>query len=112
MASYDCAMSRRLLPALLVFAACAGGCTTPADVADTRPLEAIWYVRNDSAGIASFAAFADRITAIAPQVYSIDSAGTIRGGSDPRIVETARAAGVKHVPLVMNPGFNLGILHH
>ncbi|MBX3173171.1 MAG: hypothetical protein KF709_02055 [Gemmatimonadaceae bacterium] len=76
------------------------------------PLEAIWYVRNDSAGIASFEANAQRISVIAPQVYSIDSAGNIRGGTHPRIVEIARANGVKLVPLVMNPGFDLGILHH
>lgn len=76
------------------------------------PLEAIWYVRNDSAGIASFEAHAERISTIAPQVYAIDSSGTIRGGTHPRIVEIARTHGVKLVPLVMNPGFDLGILHH
>jgi spore germination protein YaaH len=95
------------LAALLLPAALAA-CAEP----DTPPLEAIWYVRNDSAGIASFDAHAERITAIAPQVYSIDSAGRIRGSSDPRIIEIAREKGVKHVPLVMNPGFDLGILHH
>lgn len=77
-----------------------------------RPLEAIWYVRNDSAGIASFVANARKVTIVAPQVYSIDSAGTIRGGTDPRIVAAARANGVQLHPLVMNPGFDLGILHH
>jgi spore germination protein YaaH len=74
--------------------------------------ESIWYIRNDSVGIASFIANARHISVIAPQVYSIDSAGRIRGGVDPRIVATARANNVKLVPLVMNPGFDLGILHH
>ncbi|MHB8839356.1 MAG: glycosyl hydrolase family 18 protein [Gemmatimonadaceae bacterium] len=46
--------------------------------------EAIWYVRNSEAGIASFAANAPRISAVAPQVYSMDSTGAIRGGMDPR----------------------------
>lgn len=73
--------------------------------------EAIWYVRNDDEGIRSFVANAKHISVIAPQVYSIDSAGGIRGGSDPRIVAAARANGVKLMPLVMNPGFDLGILH-
>lgn len=74
--------------------------------------ESIWYVRNDSAGIASFVANARRISIVAPQVYSIDSAGTIRGGTDARIVAAAKAHGVQLHPLVMNPGFDLGILHH
>ncbi len=73
--------------------------------------EAIWYVRNSEAGIASFAANAPRISAIAPQVYSMDSTGAIRGGMDPRIVAIARAQAVKLVPLVMNPGFSVSVLH-
>jgi spore germination protein YaaH len=93
-----------LAPSLLLLAT---ACGDPGP-----PLEALWYVRDDSAGIASFQANARRITIIAPQVYSIDSAGVIRGGIDRRIVEVAREEGVKLVPLVMNPGFDLGILHH
>ena len=100
-------MRRRLLVQLSLAGAACASCTAP-----EPPLEAIWYVRNDSAGIASFERHAGRITSIAPQVYAIDSAGNLRGGTDPRIVEIARANGVKLVPLVMNPGFDLGILHH
>lgn len=99
----------RSLPATLSLL---GALATTACADPQPPLEAIWYVRNDSAGIASFERFASHITTIAPQVYSIDSAGSIRGGTHPRIVEIARANGVKLVPLVMNPGFDLGILHH
>ena len=73
--------------------------------------EAIWYIRNDSAQIADFAAHARQISVIAPQVYAMDSAGTIRGGVDPRIVSIARANGVKLMPLVMNPGFSVEVLH-
>lgn len=73
--------------------------------------EAIWYVRNSEEGIASFAANARHISVIAPQVYSMDSTGAIRGGTDPRIVAIARAHGVKLMPLVMNPGFSRSILH-
>lgn len=109
MRSLTGSLARRGAIAVLAVAASFGtaACREP-----RPPLEAIWYVRNDSAGIASFERFASRITTIAPQVYSIDSAGTIRGGTHPRIVEIARANGVKLVPLVMNPGFDLGILHH
>ena len=74
--------------------------------------ESIWYVRNDEEGIRSFVAHARQVSIVAPQVYAIDSAGTIRGGTDPRIIAAARANGVKLMPLVMNPGFDLGILHH
>jgi spore germination protein YaaH len=73
--------------------------------------EAIWYIRNDPAAIADFAAHARQISVIAPQVYSIDSAGVIRGGIDARIVSIAREHGVKLMPLVMNPGFNVDALH-
>ena len=95
----------------------AAGAAAPASAqaatrAPTQAPEAIWYIRDDSAGIASFAAHADRITVIAPQTFAIDSAGTIRGRIPPRIAELARAHGVKLMPLVMNPGFDLGILHH
>ncbi len=93
--------------AALAAAACARSPQAPAG----PPLESIWYVRNDSAGIASFEANARHITIVAPQVYAIDSAGNIRGGTDPRIVAAARANGVKLHPLVMNPGFDLAILH-
>lgn len=80
--------------------------------AAAQPSESIWYVRNTEEGIRSFIAHAHQVSIVSPQVYAIDSAGTIRGGTDPRIVAAARAHGVKLVPLVMNPGFDLGILHH
>jgi spore germination protein YaaH len=82
----------------------------PAAAAAQAP-EALWYIRNNDAAIADFAAHARQISVIAPQVYSIDSAGTVRGGIDPRIVAIAHAHGVKLVPLVMNPGFNVDALH-
>ncbi|MBI2407433.1 MAG: hypothetical protein HYV19_03930 [Gemmatimonadetes bacterium] len=73
--------------------------------------EAIWYVRNNEAGIASLSANARHISVIAPQVYSMDSTGTIRGGTDPRIIALAREHGITLVPLVMNPGFSVSVLH-
>lgn len=73
--------------------------------------ESIWYIRNDEAGIASFIANARHISIVAPQTFAIDSTGTITGAMDPRIVATARANGVQLMPLVMNPGFDVDILH-
>ncbi len=92
----------RLFPMLFVVAPLASAAQGP---------EALWYVRNSDDGIASFAAHADRISVIAPQVYSMDSTGAIRGGMDPRIIAIAREHGVKVVPLVMNPGFSVSVLH-
>lgn len=74
--------------------------------------EAIWYIRADSAGLASLEAHAARIDVIAPQAHSIDRTGTIRGTIHPRILAVVRERGVKLMPLVMNPGFDLEILHH
>ncbi|HEY3287200.1 MAG TPA: glycosyl hydrolase family 18 protein [Gemmatimonadaceae bacterium] len=82
-----------------------------ARVATAQAPDALWYVRNSDEGIAAFAANAHRISVIAPQVYGMDSTGAIRGGTDPRIVAIARDHGVKLVPLVMNPGFSVTILH-
>ena len=82
-----------------------------ARLASAQLPESIWYIRNDAEGIASFEANAKHVTVIAPQVYSIDSTGAITGGTDPRIVAIAKRNGVKLMPLVMNPGFDLGVLH-
>ena len=80
--------------------------------ASAQAPEAIWYIRSDSAGLASFAAHARQVSVIAPQAHSIDSSGTIRGAIHPRILAAARQHGVRLMPLVMNPGFDVGILHH
>jgi spore germination protein YaaH len=101
-----------LRAALLTLAAATAATAAVPAAAAAQPPESIWYIRNNDDGIRSFAANARHISVIAPQVYSIDSAGTIRGGMDPRIVTIAREHGVRLMPLVMNPGFDLGILHH
>lgn len=82
----------------------------PQSLAAQAP-ESIWYIRNNEAGIASFIANARHISVIAPQTYAIDSTGHITGQMDPRIVATARANRVQLMPLVMNPGFDVAILH-
>ena len=78
--------------------------------ASAQRLEALWYLRGERS-IQSFLEHADQIAIIAPQVFTMDSTGTIRGRVDPRVVETARAKGVKLMPLVMNPGFDQPSLH-
>lgn len=80
-------------------------------LAPARAPEAIWYLRNGDAGLKSLEANASHISVIAPQVYSMDSTGASRGSMDPRMTQIARARGVRIMPLVMNPGFDLRTLH-
>ena len=78
--------------------------------ARAQRLEALWYLRGEQS-IQSFLKHADQISIIAPQVYTMDSTGIIRGQVDTRVIETARAKGVKLMPLVMNPGFDQPTIH-
>lgn len=76
-----------------------------------QKLEALWYSVRGEASTQSFLAHADQISIISPQVFTMDSTGVIKGGMDARVVATARAKGVKIVPLVMNPGFDQPTIH-
>src|SRR5437588_11783312 len=73
--------------------------------------EALWYMTASEAGVQSFLAHADQISIVAPQVFAVTSDGAIRGHVDPRVVAKAREAGVKLVPLVLNPGFDQPLIH-
>jgi len=97
------------------FVLAVGACVTSGTLSAPRPqrapMEALWYSRNGASSVQSFLDNADRISVVSPQVFAMDSTGVITGRLDPRVVERARAAGVKLVPLVMNPGFDLASLH-
>jgi len=82
----------------------------PVAEARAQRLEALWYLRGEQS-IQSFLKHADQIAIVAPQVFTMDSTGMIRGQVDARVIETARAKGVKLVPLVMNPGFDQPSIH-
>jgi spore germination protein YaaH len=73
--------------------------------------ERLWYATNDERSVQSFLAHADGISVVAPQSFSMDSIGLIWGQVDPRMVATARAKGVKLIPLIVNPGFDQSIFH-
>jgi len=72
--------------------------------------EALWYARGELS-VQSFLAHADQISIISPQVFTLDKDGVIRGSIDHRIIDKARANGVKLVPLLMNPGFDQPAIH-
>jgi spore germination protein YaaH len=78
--------------------------------ARAQGLESLWYLRGEES-IQAFLAHADQISIVAPQVFVMDSTGAIRGSVDQRVVATARARGVKLIPLVMNPGFDQPSIH-
>jgi spore germination protein YaaH len=94
----------------VLIACAASGCASASAGPRPERLERLWYLRGERS-IQSFLAHADQIAVVAPQVYTMDSTGVIRGQVDPRVVETARAKGVKLVPLVMNPGFDQPSIH-
>lgn len=77
---------------------------------DAQRLESLWYLRGEQS-IQAFLRHADQIAIVAPQVFVMDSTGAIHGQVDPRVLETARAKGVKVMPLVMNPGFDQPSMH-
>ena len=74
--------------------------------------EALWYSTDAEPSVQSFLANADRISIVAPQSFSMDSIGTIWGRVDSRVLATAKAKGVKVIPLIVNPGFDQSIIHH
>ena len=80
-------------------------------VASAQQPEALWYMTDNEASVQSFLAHADQISIASPQVFSMDSLGVIWGGVDARVVAKARSAGVKLIPLVVNPGFDQSTIH-
>jgi spore germination protein YaaH len=76
-----------------------------------QQLEALWYSNGAERSTASFLAHAEHVSIVSPQVFSFDNEGAIHGRLDRRLVDTARAKGVKLVPLVVNPGFSQPLIH-
>ena len=68
--------------------------------------ERLFYYVDREDSYRSFVAHADRITVLGPQVYTVDSLGLVYGSLDKRVLDLAKARGVKVMPLVVNEGFN------
>ena len=67
--------------------------------------QAIFYTLDDPAGLASFLAHARHITTVAPQDFSLDYWGLLRGSISPELLRAARLDHVRVMPLVINRGF-------
>ena len=80
-------------------------------VVSAQQLEALWYSTPSEVSTRSFLTHASQISIVSPQVFAFDNSGAIRGKLDPRVIQKAREAGVKLVPLVMNPGFDQPMMH-
>jgi spore germination protein YaaH len=100
-------MPLRLLPSLatlrllLTIAALA-----PAATVGAQAPERLFYYMDNEDSYASFVKHVDRIDVLGPQVYTVDSLGTVWGGLDPRVKKLAAEHKVKVMPLVVNEGFN------
>ncbi len=73
--------------------------------------ERLWYMTSSEASFESFRAHSDRIDVVAPQVYSLDSLGTVWGSVDPRVLALARERDIRVMPLIVNPGFSQPTIH-
>ncbi len=75
-----------------------------------RP-ERLFYLVHNESSIQSFLEHAEEVDIIAPQTFYVDSDGVVWGSVDPRVMRRAREAGVKVVPLIVNPGFDQALMH-
>ncbi len=88
---------------LLALAVTAGG-------AAAQSMERLFYYTDNENAWASLRANIDRISVIAPAGYSVDEDGVVWGEVDPRVVRLGKERGVPVMPLIVNPGFDQGML--
>lgn len=88
-----------------VLAPAAFGILLPAILPAQAPERLFYYVDNEES-YDSFVKHVDQIDVLGPQVYTVDSLGTVWGGLDPRVKKLAAEHRVKVMPLVVNEGFD------
>lgn len=69
-------------------------------------LRAVFYATDTDSGDASFRAHADEVSLLAPQCFSLDRYGQLRGSLPADLMAVARAHRVPVMPLVINEGFS------
>lgn len=70
------------------------------------PLERLFYYVDREDSYESLVKNIDQIDILGPQVYTVDSLGTVFGELDSRVLALATQHHVKMMPLVKNEGFN------
>src|SRR5688572_17925204 len=80
--------------------------TVTASALGAQGAERLFYYVDREDSYRSFVAHVDQITVLGPQVYTVDSLGIVYGQLDRRVLELAKARGVKVMPLLVNEGFN------
>lgn len=94
-----------LLPLLLVFL------FLPLTSNGQYQSENLFYMVDDEDSFQSFKENLEEISIVAPQTFSISEDGVVWGEVDSRVLELAAEHDVKVIPLIMNPGFDRGLLH-
>lgn len=74
--------------------------------AAAQAMEKLFYYVDNEQSYNSFVKHVAQIDVLAPGSYRIDSLGIIWGEIDRRVLELARANGVKVMPLIVNEGFH------
>ena len=76
----------------------------------TRP-ENLFYMVDTPESFESFRKNASQISIVCPQTFLASKEGVLTGSVDPRVLEIAKANGVKVMPLIVNKGFDQQLLH-
>lgn len=75
-------------------------------------IETLMYLVDRPESIASFRAHAQQVSIIAPQCFTMDNQGFVRGEVPPEVLEIAHQHGVAVMPLVVNGvGFDQPLMH-
>ncbi|MCO6490433.1 MAG: hypothetical protein J5I98_18610 [Phaeodactylibacter sp.] len=73
--------------------------------------ENLFYMVDTPESFESFRKNAARISIVCPQTFLVSKEGVLTGSVDRRVLEIARANGVKVMPLTVNKGFDQQLLH-
>ena len=81
------------------------------DFLKAQKVEHLFYYVDTEMSFKSFTENIEKISIVAPQVYSVDEDGIVWGQIDPRVIDLAAKHRVGVMPLIVNPGFDQMMLH-
>lgn len=82
-----------------------------AAVAGAQAPERLFYYTDTEDSYNSFIQNISKIDVLAPSAYGVDEQGIVWGDVDPKVIEAARRANVKVMPLLVNRPFDKDLLH-